>query len=281
MADQHDVETAIALAIGNIVYPGGPNQPSIAAPANIRIFRGWPTKASLDPDLVNGDGQISVFGIDGTEGNTTRFPSNVWTDTLLPTPTLQWVTNGLSTTLTGAISTPQNVAILAGGKYGIYAVDQFDSLQDVVLKLAASMTHNGMQVTVNQLTITVANVPSISPRVGSVGKSKREVKRQHKDFLISFWMPNPDLRDTLVSSVDSPLAAINFLTLANGESARMYYHSSKTNDMVEKEILWRRDLVYCVEWATSFEITAYQIVIGDSTVVNTADPTRIISDTLS
>jgi hypothetical protein len=281
VSDQNDVQAAIGALLDTIIYPAGAGSASIVDPSNVRIFRGWPVKAQLDADLIVGNCEVSIYPIDGTEGNTTRFPTNVWHDLPATVPTLTWSTNGFSATLTGTVTTPQNVAIVCnGGIFGTYAVQASDTLNSVVDGLAAALTETGGNVSVSGTTITLSGVSSISTRVGTDGKAIRETKRQRKDFMISCWCPTADMRDTLASNIDAALSTVEFLNMPDGTASRMYYHSTKETDTTEKERLWRRDLVYTIEWATTQTISTHQILVVDEKIYHQADPDTLITEVI-
>ena len=50
MADQSDVEQALAAVVAAVLYPGGTTAASLVGVA-CRVHRGWPDAASLDADL--------------------------------------------------------------------------------------------------------------------------------------------------------------------------------------------------------------------------------------
>ena len=61
MADQADVETALAALVANALYPNGTSATS-AIGNMCRIYRGFPAAPSLDVDLAAGVLNISIVG---------------------------------------------------------------------------------------------------------------------------------------------------------------------------------------------------------------------------
>ena len=74
MADQADVEAALAGIVGGALYPNGLEAGCAVSGAVVRIYRGWPTPAALDSDLAAGRINVSVGGVPGSTRLTTRYP---------------------------------------------------------------------------------------------------------------------------------------------------------------------------------------------------------------
>ncbi len=63
MADQADVEAALAAIAANGVYPQGSAAASVVG-AGCKIYRGWPASPVLDADLAAGMAHVSVSATD-------------------------------------------------------------------------------------------------------------------------------------------------------------------------------------------------------------------------
>jgi hypothetical protein len=83
-----------------------------------------------------------------------------------------------------------------------------------------------------------------------------EVRRQTQGFRVICWCPSPSLRDTAAVAIDTMLATVRFITMPDGTAARLTFSGSTVLDQSQDAILYRRDLVYTVEYATT--ITAVQ-----------------------
>ena len=59
----------------------------------------------------------------------------------------------------------------------------------------------------------VLTVPNTTPaaRVGGIGGTVTEIRRQKRGFMVTCWCPSPETRDELASFLDSVLADIDFL----------------------------------------------------------------------
>lgn len=94
---------------------------------------------------------------------------------------------------------------------------------------------------------------------GTTGTSIMEIRRQERTFQISIWAPTPAARDSIAKAVDPALAATERFTLPDQTSARLIYKGSPMTDMLEKARIYRRDLLYSVEYATTQIATDYAI----------------------
>jgi hypothetical protein len=96
-----------------------------------------------------------------------------------------------------------------------------------------------------------------------------EVRRQVQSFRIICWCPTPLLRDAVSSAIDLSLATIRFITLSDGTAARLIFSSSTVFDQSQDAILYRRDLIYSVEYATTLSALQPSMLFG-SLDLNTA-----------
>lgn len=261
MADLTDVGSALVALAAQTMYPNGTGQPS-AAGFGIRIYQGWPNPQQLDDDLKAGIAHVSVYPRP-EERKTTRFPVD-WKQQALNAATLTLTINGQQITVGGtlpAANTPQNVAVVANGQSFTYAATSADTLTGIATALA-TLISAGIPGTSNTgAVITLPSSARISAaRAGGTGTLIRELRRQERLFQISAWSDTPDHRDAVVQPLDVALAATQFLTLPDGFAARLLYKSSPINDGYQKDKLYRRDLFYTVEYATTQTTPATQIV---------------------
>src|SRR5437868_5530279 len=59
MADLSDVESGIVREVIGALYPNGPSQAS-AVGAACRVYRGWPSPATLNSDLAGGIVNVTI-----------------------------------------------------------------------------------------------------------------------------------------------------------------------------------------------------------------------------
>jgi hypothetical protein len=262
MADLIDVSDALVALIAQTVFPNGTAQPAIV-PQGVKIYPGWPQPAALDADLTIGNVNISVFPQNGERVTTRYFRREQIIQAAAPTLTI--TVNGQVMTIGGTVSTPQNVAVNINGTPYVYAVQPSDTLTSIATALAAlsGSSSTGAAITFG------ATSRILSARVGAVAKTATELKRQEKVFQITIWASTPDVRDSLAAPIDTALAGTEFLNLPDGFGARLIYRSSFQDDALQKSNLFRRDLNYSVEWATTRASNAPQVI---TTVTQVAPP---------
>lgn len=287
MAGLADVSNALVALIAQIAYPNGTSQPSITGQP-IKVYSGWPVPAVLTADLKAGKAHISVFPT-ATEKIIDSAVSEWW-ELTAPVNTLTLTLSGQAVTVGGTVSTPQNSALVVDGKGYVYGVQDGDTLTSIATALAALVavdhpgttsagpvitiagtlveTSAGLDVVLADGTsVYVAGDPlSTSPRVGGAGTSIRELRRQSKVFQISVWANCFDARDPLADAVDSALSATFHLTLPDGMTADLRYQSSRQDDSGQKEGIYRRDLLYAVEFSTTEVRTDTQITVTETNV---------------
>lgn len=242
--------------IAQTVYPTGTSNPS-AITAPCKIYRGWPQPDSLDNDLAAGTVNISVFPMD-VEKRTTRFLTN-WQPLPLAAVNLTLTAAGTTVIVGGSASSPLNVGIIVNGQAALYAVQASDTLTSIATALA-TLVNDITPATSSGPVITIPGANSLAARVGAVGSVLNEVRRQKRNFMVACWCATPTLRDTTASLVDSAFAAIDYLTLPDGTGGRILYERSPVEDRVEKERLYRRTLIYSVEYGTTQTQTTAQIL---------------------
>lgn len=273
MADSSDVGNKLVSIIAGIVYPNGTSSPSIVTAA-VKVFRGWPVAANLDADMLAGKINISVFAPPNMERNTTRY----LLEEQIPAPpvhTLTALAAGNQITIGGTISTPQNALALLASKYVYaYPLQPNDTLATAATGLAALIAVDFPGTDASGPVITIAGEPGVV-RAGVSGKATVSIEqgRQEKTFRITCWCPTPALRDLLAPIVDLALRQLPFITLADQTAARLRYESGFDNDEGEKVQIYRRDLNYCVEYATTSTSQASEVgAIGVGVSGNGAPP---------
>ena len=148
------------------------------------------------------------------------------------------------------------------------------SKEECVIKCheAAALINVNTPATSSGAVVTITGAHQLVARVGGVGSIIRETKRQKRSFQITFWCPNPALRDAIVPPVDQALADLEFLSLPDGSGGRLLYERSTVSDRVEREGLYRRDLIYSVEYPTTETQSAAQIVAEIFNIDGGLDP---------
>jgi hypothetical protein len=98
------------------------------------------------------------------------------------------------------------------------------------------------------------------------GTAMQEVRRQERLIQIGIWADSPAHRASIATPIDAALAAQTFLAMPDGSAARLRYKSSPVTDQYEKSRIFRRDLMYEVEYATFQTETETEITEGEWTL---------------
>lgn len=264
MASISDVGETLAGMIGALIYPDGTSQPSVAG-VPVIVYPGWPQEAQLDADLLalsatppTGKCHVTIWPTP-MEKNTTRYPEN-WVQIGSATPTLTATVSGQVVTLGGTISTPQNVVVIANGGAYVYAVQTSDTLSSIATAMSALLQDGGIAATSAGAVLTLPDSAVLTgAKIGTFGNLYREVRRTQKFFQVIVWADTPAHREAIASAIDVGLADVRFLTMPDGFGARLIYQRSAEMDAYQKAKLYRRDLTFSVEFATTQTSTATQV----------------------
>jgi hypothetical protein len=189
--------------------------------------------------------------------------------------TLTLTINGQQITVGGAVppaNNPHNLSVLANGKPYVYAVQTSDTLNSIAAALASLIAADIPGTGAAGAVVTLPGTGRIgAARVGVTGTAVREVRRQERHFQITVWADTPAHRDAVAQPVDLVLATTKFLTMPDGFAARLIYKNSPISDSLQKTRLFRRDLIYLVEYATTQTETETQITQDQLGVAATRD----------
>jgi hypothetical protein len=270
MADQSDVENALVAAITGTLYPNGPTAASVigGGSVTVRVYRGWPVSSALHADLDDGVVNVSVFP-SGEPRNTTRYPAN-WNVTTAAMPSLTVSAAANVVTFAGATASGQMAGVSVDGATFIYLVQAGDTTALVAAALAAQVIAAGLLVQLAGATVTIPSASKLFARVEQAQSAYQETRRQRQSFRVSCWCPAPLLRDQVASTIDAAIAASSFLTLADGTTARITLAGGATIDQSENATLYRRDLIYAADYATTLTAAQPAMVFGTGTLSSPA-----------
>lgn len=266
MAAISDVELALRDLIAGVLYPAGQRASDLAH--EVKIYAGWPDPQQLDADLVETEGaplaaHVSIYPLPA-ERVTTRF-SDEWREKPIPTATYQIAAAGQTVTITGAAPNPyfaQNLAVIvSGAPYAVRATAGQSAAQVAqALRAAINADFPGTTVAGAVITLPTSARPAF-PAVGVVGEAWRPLRTVEKQFQISVFHSNPEGRAGLAERIDVALAATNWLTYSDGTSGQLQYRGSKEDDFVQKQRIYRRLLIFTVEFTIIATQEAAQIVV--------------------
>ncbi|TCG09357.1 hypothetical protein BZM27_06030 [Paraburkholderia steynii] len=257
MADIGDVYDSVSALIAGVIYPNGTSQPPVNG-IQTRIYGGWPVKAQLDADLLAGNAHITVYGRESR--NTTRYQT-VPLDIAVTPPTLTLTINANTVTVDGTVAAGVNTAILAGTKAYLYQTVANDTPSTIAAALATLINADFPGTSATGPVITLPATATIAAaRVGGSGSQVTEVGRVEQVFQITIWTNTPANRKSIASLIVPQLMNSRFLTLADGSAARMILQGQRDDDMPQKELLYRRDIMAKIEYAETITNTSTTVV---------------------
>jgi hypothetical protein len=259
MADQSDVESALVTYVSAALYPNGSGAPSVPGP-DCRIYRGWPNSAALDADLAAGTVNVTVFPSTGAGRNTTRFQEQ-WVGQPAQ-PVLTAAVNGASVSFSGSASVGQLAGILVDDSSYVYRTQAGDTPALVAANLAALARAKAI-VQLSGSTLTIPGVGKLLARVVADAPAHSEIRRQAQTFRVTCWCPTPAIRDATAVAIDLALADRRFLALDDGTQGRLIYVGTTEFDQSQDAKLYRRDLLYSVEYATVLVASQPAMLFGD------------------
>lgn len=269
MADQSDVETALVELTSSCLYPNGVDRPSAPGPV-CRIYRGWPNPSALDADLKTGRINVSIFPGDASARLAATYP-NEWHSAAI-VPTLAATISGVTVTFTGQAAIGQIAGVLVDGKPSSYRIIKGDTAASVAANLAEAIRRDRI-VNLSAATLTIPGAGDLLARIVCDQPALRELRRQTQGFRITCWCPTPDLRDVTASLIDTALADTPFLQLVDNSKARLLFAGGTVADQSQEAGLFRRDLLYAVEYATTISATQPRMLFGTLAVGSRATTT--------
>ena len=259
MADLSDVEQALTSTAFSILHPNGPASQNILG-SMIRVYRGWPSSNALNTDLLNGIVNVSVFSIPDDTRDTTRWGLCEATSSNRSTLTAT-ATNG-SIVVGGVPSIGQLVGVIVNNDAFSYRVQVGDTLESIAGELANLIRtlHACMQV---GDVLTIPNATRLIGRTVADLTVRTEWARQEQGFRVAVWAPDPSSRDVVCSAIACGFAQIAFLDLGDGSSGRLRYRKTAAHDEDQSARLYRRDLIYAVEYGTIVTSAEPSLLVGN------------------
>lgn len=266
MPDLSEVTQALGELIGATLYPAGASgenaSPITSCP--VLVQEGWPDPKSLEAASKGTKVLVSIYPLPG-ERITTRYPERR-EENPIPAVTYGLAVAGQVITVSGAAPTPyvaQNLAVWINGGFYVAQAAASQTPAQVAAALAAAIGADYGGLVVAGATITIPTGLRIGDLVvGTTGSVQREVRRQERQFQITTWAGTPALRSTVAKAIDAALAQVRFLGFADGTGGRLQYRGSPVTDFDQRQGVYRRDLIYTVEYGTIIVEAAAQIVVS-------------------
>jgi hypothetical protein len=260
MADISGVEQAVVDAITAILYPAGTSQPSIVG-ALSRVYRGWPNSATLNADLSSGAVNVTVSA-DNASGRTTTRYLPCWNNAPAQ-PGATATTSGQEIGIAGDPVIGDVVGAIIDGTPYAYRIQPGDS-PDIVASNLEQLIQADRMASVHGASINVPGAASIRVRVVCDSAAFFESRRQEKDLRVICWCSTPPLRDAVATAIDSAFDQMDFLPLPDATQARIMYHNTAGYDQSQNALLYRRDLIYTVEYPTITTVQQPSMLFGTS-----------------
>lgn len=272
MADQSDVTSALASLAASTIYPNGIGQPSVAG-VTVTIAAGRPVPAQLDAIIKAGDAMLTVYPMPGMESNTTRFLPQMTPKTSIPAANLTLTVSGNQIAVGGTIKAGEAATVKVNYQPYSVGVGASDTTATIAAALAAAIPNASAAGSV----VTIAGAFDITASVSVPVDMQSEVGRQTKVFKLVAWCPTASVRALLVKAVDAAFRQTPRMLLPDNTYGRLIYRGTIETDDSAKQKIYRRDLYYEVEYATTATET-------DNTVTNfgaTITPTNGTSKTIN
>jgi hypothetical protein len=264
MATQADVENALAAIVANILYPNGTATASVLG-NTCCVYRGLPAAPSLDAALASDILHATITPSATASKNVTRYPRQWNTVSPVAYSLLVNVWNQTAT-FSGSCLVGQLAGITFNEFIFAYALQSNDSPATVASNLATLLRSSSYIVEYSGTSITVPAAANFSVRIVQGAGALLETKRQMKEFKISLWCGNPTQRDRASGLIEQAVSDMNFIYLADGSSARIIYVGAETSDMAANAALYRKDILYSVEYPTTIAQILPAMLFGTTIV---------------
>lgn len=259
MADLSDVEIGLATLAMQALYPSGSSSASITG-QDCRVYRGWPLPASLNSDLRNGIVNVTVFP-DEQPGRVTAFyPDN--NQVINTGPLLTAAVDGTTVTFGGTAQIGQLAGLLVDGRAYPYQIAAGDSASSVAANLA-DLVRADQIVTLSGSALVIPAAAHVVARVVTQNQFQQQLRRQERLFHVACWCPSPTTRDQVAIAIDQMVAPLAFLSFSEGTAGRITYHGTTVSDRGEDAFLYRRDLIYLIEYPTILTSPIGEMLFGD------------------
>jgi len=316
MADLSDVTAYLASAVAPFVYPNGASSPSIAPvppntptqtftqPMDVRIYEGWPVSDQLDLDLAgkvlrkNPDGtSTAILRPNGPCANVSVFPmlGASYTPYQIQDHTYTVVPPAINLTVTasgqpGAGNTQLTVTgTPANGEYVTVDADRQFTFSATGTTASAILTALLAQAQVQypsaSLSGSILSIPasySFEVRQGGVGVLGKATHRECQMIMITVWAPDHNTRSVLSKAIDGGLKQNIVVTLSDNTQAKITYARTRQSDDSQNVSLYRRDMIFEVEYATlqtfpGYVVTSVNVAVdGGNHAIGPAPETTVI-----
>lgn len=257
-----------------------------AAPAH-KVYRGFPIPETLNNDLRNNIVHISVAMAPGGERADDQMlttmdqitdPDVQLTAVISGTQLNAASTNVPATgtiTLSGTVVAGTRTMTQVGDVYVPYGPTAGDAPDVVAAGVAAAVNANTDAAAIatavavgNVVTITTLANAAIGKRVafdfkiGGTAQFADETGRRVAEFQINIYGYDDPSRVLYSNAVDVGLSALDFLVPENDVPGKLVYARTQQIDRELSHVVYRRTLVYSVQYTQTALTTGYQVLAG-------------------
>lgn len=276
MADLADVTDTFAALIAGMLYPNGTAQPSVTGVA-YSIFPGWPEPKCLTDSIRAGKAQISVYPLE-TERNTTRYLEQE-PELRRNDQTIFATVSGPAITLSGTVTVPHNIAIFANGQTVSYAVQAGQTLAQIAAALATLVANAITPASSVGPVITLTDAVNVAADVGVKGQRGRILRRQDRQFMVTIWAPSHAIRTATAKVIDPALTRLFYIELPDLTHGRNIHVRSADSDEAQEVSIYRRDLVWSVDFMTIEAEDQVEIIVGELNAAGSQYPEGPVTQT--
>ena len=283
MADLSDVTAYLAQRAAAAVYPNGTSYPSVAN-MDCRIFEGWPIPDQLDLDLAGNRidtsknppavvkracgpcANVSIYPMLGQGAQVTQILDETYT---ISPAAIQMTMSlaGRTVTLTGTPADGEFLTIVVDDQH-VYSRGGA-SVAAILAALLADIVAQYPASSISGNSLTVSGSFAMVVRQGGKAVLGKVTHRQRNSVMITVWAPNKTVRASLAGAIDNLIKQTNKVTMPDTSQALVIYNRTNTSDEEQSKGIYRRDLVFDVEYATVETFPGYTIT---STQVSIAKP---------
>lgn len=268
MADQSDVAAALVQLVAARLYPNGTGTASTVG-VPVAVYAGWPDPNTLQADVDAGKAHVSVWATQ----TAARTPvTGGWKEIAREAPTVTGTVAGDTVTIAGAAPAPgHGVALLVdGAPYAALALTG-DTIEDVAQKLASAI-QSERAATRTGPAITIPDARSIQLRTIAIGTAARVLERESRVYQVTVWAPSPQSRDALGRALHVLIAGTRRLALADGTAGVVRFDTSRNDDEMAREGIWRRDVMARVEHAVIETETQHTVAVIATSIGAVGEP---------
>lgn len=283
MADLSEIMTHLAVLATEAVYPSGTGLPSVAN-MDVRLYEGWPLPDQLDRDLAgqmfSGSPLRVVERPGGPVANVSIYPMpgtgikiyQILNKTHVITPptyglSISVNTTGDTITVSGQPVAGEYLTLLCDGNV---ILSQTGSTTAAILSALATQAHtaypSGVVATSTTLKIPVTH--SLVVRRGGTALMGRVTHRQRHPVMVTVWAPTHTIRAKLSDAIDVKFKQNLVFTMPDTSQVLMVYNRTHLHDEKQTSTIYRRDLIYDVDYATLETFAGYVVTSANISIAN-------------